>query len=89
MYIATQIGDEYMVHVLLEMKADANDARHNGATALSVASHGAHADVVKTLLESDAYPNSPVDDGGTPLIVAAQNGHVLVVVVGLIVNARV
>ena len=87
MYIATQIGDEYMVHVLLEMKADANDARHNGATALSVASHGVHADVVKLCLNLMHTQNSPLDDGGIPLIVAAQNGHVLVV--GLIVNARV
>ncbi len=61
--------------MLLAKGADANAKAANSGTALIVASHNGHSDIVGVLLAKGAHVNAKSNDGFTALIVASQFGH--------------
>ncbi len=79
LYIAAQQGDCEVVKLLLDAKADPNQACENSATPLYIAAQNGHFKVVKLLLEAKADPNQARNDGVTPLYIAAQQGDFEVV----------
>ena len=48
-------------------------------SALMIASHDGHTEVVKLLLDKGAQVNMQGKDGGSALMIASQNGHTEVV----------
>ena len=76
LYIASRIGDTESVKLLLENKADPNQARSSdGATPLFIAAQNGHSEIVKLLLENKAEPDQTRSDGATPLFfIAAHKG---------------
>ncbi len=73
--LAAQNGHEQVALVLLEAKADPNQAESDGLTALMLAAENGHEQVALVLLEAKADPNQAKPDGLTALMLAALNGH--------------
>jgi len=73
--LAAESGHEQVALVLLEARADPNQAKSDGWTALMLAAANGHEQVGLVLLEAKADPNKATSDGGTALMAAAQNGH--------------
>ncbi|MFN2376632.1 MAG: ankyrin repeat domain-containing protein [Candidatus Binatia bacterium] len=89
--VACEAGDARQVKKLLDEGVDPNASRTSGATALSYAVAGKHAEVVHLLLAAKADPNRTTF-GLAPLFLAAENGDVdtvkLLLDAGAKVNAR-
>ena len=73
--VAAETGHDSCALVLLEAKADPNQAQPDGWTALMLAAHYGHTQVVLVLLEAKADPNQARPDGWTALMLAALKGH--------------
>ena len=78
--LASQSGHCKVVGLLLDHKADVNQANNYGGTALYLASFNGYVEVVELLIKRGAAINQQIMDGSTPLMAAAYNGHALVVV---------
>jgi hypothetical protein len=72
---AAQNGHEQLALVLLEAKADPNQALPDGWTALMWAASKGREQVAHILLEAKADPNMAKSNGSTALMFAAQSGH--------------
>jgi len=73
-------GDPRVVAALLELKADPNQAEHEGATPLMIAAQQGHTDVVNLIMRECAVDvNAASGLTCTALSMAAQRGHVGVV----------
>ena len=80
LFFAAHQGHEAMVRALIEVGADVNQARDEGATPLFIAAHKGHEAIVRALIEAGADVNKPW--GGnvvTPLCSAAENGNEAIV----------
>ena len=75
---AARHGDVAVAHRLLDAGAWVNDTAPDGASALVVAAHGGHRDLVFTLLERGANPNASAA-GYTALHAAVLTGDLAVV----------
>ena len=76
LFFAAHQGHEAMVRALIELGADVNQARDEGATPLFIAAHKGHEAIVRALIGAGADVNKPW--GGsvvTPLCSAAENGN--------------
>ena len=56
-----------------------NQATHDDATPLFVASYNGHLPVVRSLIDAGAPINQAKNDGVSPLSIASQNGHLAIV----------
>ena len=77
---AAQNGDKLCLRVLLEAKADPNQAKpdgwtDSGWTALMSAAQNGHERCVHVLLESGAFVDTPGPQEWTALVFASSNGH--------------
>ena len=85
--VASTNGDNEVVELLLQAKADPNACLLDKTTAIYMASKHGHSIVISTLLASGADPNIARRKGGTPLMIGSENGHNLVV--ELLLKAKV
>jgi hypothetical protein len=89
LHLAAARGDNDMVMLLLEHKADVNAKDEAGITPLHLAALHGQASVAKTLLGAGATVDAiGFKDNDTPLIVAADNGRLGVVEVLLAYGAN-
>jgi ankyrin repeat protein len=72
---AARNGQEQVALVLLEAKADPNQAKSDGATALMCAAENGHEQVALVLLKAGAVVSSQDDLGRTAWMAAANDGH--------------
>ncbi|KAJ6579737.1 ankyrin repeat-containing domain protein [Mycena vulgaris] len=81
LHICCQDGYIEGVEALLATGVDINlvPAKYPRATALTLASHSGHTDIVELLLRTQADPNIPSDFYGCALAAASQNRHIEVV----------
>jgi len=81
MHAAVANGDFADVHELLELGANANEAKsaEDTTTPLLVAAAKGHADIAKLLLKNGASLSATDDCGNTALHIACSKGHVNVV----------
>ena len=76
---AARRGDLFKVKALLAAKADVNETRRDGATALMAASTTGHQAIVRKLLDAKADVNARMINGATALMAAAAVGNLQVV----------
>jgi len=76
---AAREGDVVTLQSLLKKKANVNEARADGSTALSLAVYRDDKNMVDLLLRSGADVNLATDFGITPLLLACENGNSTVV----------
>lgn len=86
--VACESGNAAEVRKLLAAGVDPNARRNSGATALSYAVAGRHADVVRALLDAKADPNR-TSFGLAPLFLAAENSDVEIIKLLLKAGANV
>ena len=72
---AAEEGDERIVRLLLERRANVSLAASDGGTPLHRASLFGHDLCARALLEAGSDPNKANNEGVTALIKAAENGH--------------
>lgn len=77
--MASALGNNEIVKVLIDNGADVNITIRGGETPLHHAAKEGHMDVVKTLLDRKADLNAQDEKGERSLTLAAQNGHADVV----------
>ncbi|OWF52231.1 uncharacterized protein LOC110448031 [Mizuhopecten yessoensis] len=77
--MASALGNNDIVKVLLDNGADVNMTIRGGETPLHHAAKEGHLDVVQTLLDKQADLNAQDEKGERSLTLAAQNGHADVV----------
>lgn len=76
LHVAARNGHAEMVlQLILEGKADINQAKEKGSTPLYLAVQNGHMNVVRILVAQHADVNQARENGLTPLYVAAENGH--------------
>ena len=68
--IAAELGQGKLVILLMEYGANINQQTHIGTTALLLASHEGHLDIVRTLIEDGAEINIRNVKGSTALMAA-------------------
>ncbi|UYV70657.1 hypothetical protein LAZ67_8000182 [Cordylochernes scorpioides] len=88
LHLASRMGDERIVQVLISHGAKVNASIYQNMAPLHIASHGGHEDVVRILLENGASINAN-SIIGTPLHFSANNGHYNVVRVLLDYKAHI
>ena len=64
-----------VIRMLLDAKADPDEAQDNGVTPVYMAAQNGHADALQLLLSAKADPDKAQDNGVTPMYMAARNGH--------------
>ena len=89
LYLAARSGNESMMRILLEKKADVNLRNCRGETPLFAAAEGGHEAAVRLLLGKNTDVNLENRKGETPLFVAAQNGYETISRLLLEYNAKV
>jgi hypothetical protein len=72
---ASLVGDEIIIRLLLEKRADVEAKVNNGTTALHWAAAGGHDTVARLLLEKGADVKAKNNNGTTALHLAAARGH--------------
>ncbi len=77
--IASGIGEEKIVKLLLRKGALPNARNSSGFVALDSAAGEGNTDIAKLLIDNGADLNNQSDSGYTPLIIASQNGHIDVI----------
>ena len=75
LHLAAKCGNKNIVQMLIDNKANINQAENNGVTPLYIAAHNGHKDIAKMLIDNGADINQAKNNGVTPLWIAAQNGH--------------
>ncbi|KAL2614091.1 hypothetical protein R1flu_025783 [Riccia fluitans] len=75
LHIAAWAGQEEVVRVLCEAKADVGASAQDDMAAIHFASQKGHTEVVRTLLLDGAYVNARNRKGMTPLHYAVQGSH--------------
>lgn len=90
--VAASMGHLGVVRILLDHRANVNQATREGRSALMQAAQNGNDQIVQLLLENGADVNIANAVGVTPLIIAAENGHLGVVQIlldhGANVNAQ-
>lgn len=71
LYVACMEGYSNIVSLLINSKANINQAKKGGATPLFIASQNNKKDIVRLLLQHGADVNKAKSDGATPLYVAS------------------
>jgi ankyrin repeat protein len=79
LYLAAEEGDERIVRLLLERRANVSLAASDGGTPLHRASEHGHDLCARALLEAGSDPTKATSDGWTALMLASQLGHDLCV----------
>jgi hypothetical protein len=72
-------GDDGMVQMLIDKKANVDAHNHNAKPALVYAARNGHLSIVRVLLAANANPDGPHRRVRTPLAHACQEGHLDVV----------
>jgi len=75
LHVAATIGNDSMIQVLLDNKADINLKDKSGSTALHDAARKGHESVVKILIKHGTNIDEKRNRGKTPLHVAVENNH--------------
>src|SRR3990167_6892494 len=75
LHLAAKCGNKNIVQMLIDNKANINQAENNGVTPLFIAAHNGHKDIAKMLIDNGADINQAKNNGVTPLWIAAQNRH--------------
>ncbi|KAI4645433.1 uncharacterized protein J4E78_009343 [Alternaria triticimaculans] len=88
---ASEMGNEILVTMLIDAKANVSVRDEHGDDALTIALHGHHKAVVKLLIDASANVNTRDKDGRSALQIASSNGDEevvrLLIKVGADVNA--
>jgi hypothetical protein len=89
LHLASSIGGESLVKLLLDCKANVNREDGNDRTALHYAAQSGHERVVELLIQKGTHIEIKDTNGATPLACAIENGSEAVIKLLLAIDARV
>jgi uncharacterized protein len=79
LHLAAQLGNEEMMHALIDLYPRVDMANHRGETPLYAAALHEHEDLFKFLVEKGANPSNEDNEGNNLIHLAAKAGHVSVI----------